>query len=735
MSSLTNKDKIVGAYVTEWGIYHTGMNVRDVPIDKISMLFYAFMLPQPSASDLALWKANWQFTMVPYDPSIPEGTLTQQDGYAWSINLPQLKELKARKPSLKIIISVFGWSMSFHASTILANATTRRRFVTSAVDLVVKNGFDGLDVDWEYPTVQGIGFNHISPNDPQNFAITLQELRAEFQRVDPNKKYLLTSAMGCNPKVIELYKVIHPYLDYVNTMTYDFAGAWDNGGHHAGLYPNPVSGNDQQWNVSSAVKNTLAIGCAPEKIILGMPMYGRGWSRIVPTDPKLPIYGRNVGTAATTYSGASGEPGLTNWKDIINVVGKNGLTQYYDSTSKAYFAHNTATGETWSYDTPETIALKTQYAMDNKLAGVFFWEIAQDTRDGKNNLLTSAVDVINKAPVDPVDPVDPVEPIFKLGVNLTLTQTSTAGGTGTIAITNSGTDQAKWSFGLVTNNFVMNNLTPFTKVGTIISSQTAIGAGQTVNGVFTYTGTANYTVTSPTSGVTTGLTLIPYVPPSQSKLSVALKSTANWTGNPSGGNGSITITNNSTSTLNNWSFQLTTGDFSITSFWTLTMSGTGTNLTIGPPSYNMSLAPGASITSGFGYIGNSFTTASSTSPNVNITVTPTGGSTGPSTLNFKVNIKSTANWGSGGNGLITITNNSSTPVSNWSFNLKPANFSVQSFWAVGTTGSGTEISVTPPAWNTTIGANSTITSGFGYTGSSAILSASTSTAGVVLTTN
>lgn len=742
MANLTNKNKILGVYYPEWAIYKKDFTVDKIPVNQITHIFYAFMLPNPNQADYTLWKNNWAFPMVPYDPTVPEGILVAQDAYANEINIPALRELKVRNPHIKILISVGGWSMSFNMSNVFSNPTTRKNFVTSAVDFIIKNGFDGIDLDWEYPGKQGIGFNHVSPNDPIYLALTLQELRSEFVRKLPNKNHLLTIAMGCSPDVIQLHKNVHPYVDYINAMTYDFAGAWGDGGHLAGLYNNPAAGSgNSEWNVSSAIQNILNTGFPANKINLGLPFYGRGWKKIVPNDPNLPIFGPSVGGDANTYSGGAGEPGLTNWKDLVNVVNKNGLTQYYDPIAKAYFAHNISTGETWSYDTPETIANKTRYALEKTLAGVFVWEITQDAPDVANNLLTSVVNVLNSAGGD--NP--PVDPIFKLEVKLILTQTSLNGGTGKISISNIGTTQTNWSIALTTNNFVIDNATQFIykNLGnnnitiSAPANQAVLFAGQTIDGTFTYSGTNNYSANSNTNGAVVYLTFIPFVPPvNNTNLSVVLTSTNSWTGNPAGGNGTITITNNSNSNLANWSFQLTTDDFIIQSFWNLTMIGTGKSIVVKPPGYSTTLGPNQSITSGFGYTGSSFTKASTDTPGVKLTIVSNSNDGNEiNELNFKVNIKNSQFWGAGGNGQIVITNNSDKPISNWSFTLETKNFIIQSFWSLGMKGSGNSIIVIPPSWGSTIAPGISITSGFGYIGTNPKLVATTTTQGVNIVLN
>lgn len=732
--------KIVGGYYTEWGIYHQNFGVNQIPVDKITHLFYAFMLPNPSQSDYNMWASNWAFPAKPYDPSIPTGTLVAQDAYANEINISNLKTLKARNPNLKILISIGGWSMSFNLSTVFADPTQRKNFVTSAVKFIVTNNFDGLDIDWEFVGVQGIGFNHVSDNDPASLAITLKELRDEFAKQAPGRSFLLSAAVGANPQVILNHQPSIPFLDFINLMGYDFSGAWGNGGHLSALYHNPKDvDTDPQWCVSAAIQNAINVGFSADKIVLGLPMYARGWNRIVPYDSSLPIFGQSTSGPGVTYSGAYGEPGLTDWKDMINVINKNGLNEYYDPVAMAPFVHNQITGETWTYDNPNSITLKTQYALDNNLGGVFFWELAEDTRNGVQNLLSAAVDTIKN---DGGNPSPPPPHIYNLNVKLTLTQTSSLGGTGVIAITNNDINAlSNWSFQLSTNNFTIQNFSQLSFNGSgnniniiPLTTQPTITSGQTISSSFNYTGSGVLSAFTTTQGVniTVESSQNPPLPPDDKfNFIVKLESTQNWGG---AGNGTISITNNTQDTITNWSFQLTTNNFTIQNFWALSFNafnGDGNNIIITPASWQTTINAGQTITSGFSYVGSAAFIANSNTDGV-IVITPDIG-TGDSNLNILVTIKSTQHWGSGGNGEITIVNASQNMITDWNFQLSTTNFIIQNFWTLQLSGSGNNINIKPASWQPTLNPGQQIISGFSYEGTSNSLQASSNTPGVNVT--
>lgn len=395
-----SRGKNVFGYYSEWSIYQRQFTVEMIPAKQLTHVIYAFLLPNPSQADFDLLAHNYPFPPKPYTPppAIPEGQLVYHDTAAGQENINKLRALKQQNPHLKVLISTGGWTLSWTLSKVAANPTLRRTFVSSFASFVVTNGFDGCDIDWEYPGKQGIGFNYIDENDPANFATLLKELKAELNRISPNKYILIVSAMGTNPIVIENYRQVEPYLDHILMMTYDYYGSFGDGGHLAGLHHG--GDMDPAFNVTAAVQKSLSLFPA-NKLNLGLPLYGRGWAKIIPTDPKNPIYGKSVGGPGVSYSGDAGEPGLTSWRHLKPVINKNGLKEYFDSEANAYYVHNDITGETWSYDNEKSIALKTQYAIDQSMGGIMFWELSDDLRnDNRNSLIANAVNVINDNPAN-----------------------------------------------------------------------------------------------------------------------------------------------------------------------------------------------------------------------------------------------------------------------------------------------------------------------------------------------
>jgi len=148
----------------------------------------------------------------------------------------RFNNLRKTNPQLTTIIALGGWYEGSEKYSDMARDPAKRKiFVDSAVALLQEHDFDGLDVDWEYPSNRG-GDKTIDKDD---FIALLTELKAAFE---PHG-YLLTSALSPGKKTIDSAYIIpklNDLLDIMNVMTYDYHGGWeDRLGHNAPLYKRP----------------------------------------------------------------------------------------------------------------------------------------------------------------------------------------------------------------------------------------------------------------------------------------------------------------------------------------------------------------------------------------------------------------------------------------------------------------------------------------------------------------
>jgi chitinase len=242
--------------------------------NKVEIIAYVFLrdrvLGPNEVAAKKLTRINYAFANVS-DGKVVEGFARDKENFAI------LKGLKQRNPDLKVLVSVGGWTWSKNFSDAALTKESRKIFIDSAVDFVIKYDLDGLDIDWEYPGLKGDD-NTFRPEDKENYTLLLKELRLRFNREGTRlHRHLYTSiATGSGKDFLEHTEMakVQLYVDSINVMTYDMYGGDKNTGHHSPLYENP----DDPKHVSSnkSVHNYLEVGVKPNKIVLGVPFYGKG---------------------------------------------------------------------------------------------------------------------------------------------------------------------------------------------------------------------------------------------------------------------------------------------------------------------------------------------------------------------------------------------------------------------------------------------------------------------------
>ncbi len=300
----------------------------------------------------------------------PEGLIVFDDPDA-PAHLAQLQALKAKNPRLKILVSVGGWGADNFSDAAVSEAS-RYAFAVSAVEMVKKYALDGIDLDWEYPGQAGPGIK-FRPEDKENFTAMLKALREHLDYLawqrgrwgkDP---YLVTiaSAAGRYFEHTEM-NVLHEYLDFMNVMTYDMAGSWaSKAGHHAPLFASPAGGPSTE----AYVKQHLEAGIPPEKIVVGVPFYARGFTGATAANDGLDQPYEKYG------------PGYSWWQLSSEVIGKQGFVRKWDETAHAPFLWNPETRTFITYDDPESLREKTEFVKKNRLGGIMYWEHSHDPEE------------------------------------------------------------------------------------------------------------------------------------------------------------------------------------------------------------------------------------------------------------------------------------------------------------------------------------------------------------------
>lgn len=280
--------------------------------------------------------------------------------------LGHLIALKQSKPALRVSIAVGGWSVGGFSEA-AATAAGRERFARSAAELVAAQGADGLDVDWEYPGHHESGIAS-SPQDRQNFTLLLQALRHALDRAGgKDRRYTLSIAVADGPFVdgIDLAAVA-PLVDWFNLMTYDFVNRMTpTTGHQTGLYRSTLAPPEARSG-DAAVRQFLAAGVPPAKLLLGAAFYGREFADVQPMHQGLyQPYGH--------YQGEHLWPDLK--REYIN---RQGFVRHWDRQARASWLWNAQTRTFITYDDPRSLAAKAAYVRAHHLGGIMYWEQRHD---------------------------------------------------------------------------------------------------------------------------------------------------------------------------------------------------------------------------------------------------------------------------------------------------------------------------------------------------------------------
>ena len=362
-----DSDRVVG-YVTSWGVYDRNFQMADIPAARLTHVNYAFANVVNGRCAIGDAWADIQRPLATDDLSLP-----------YRGNFNQLQVLKRKHPHLRVLLSVGGWTWSGGFSAAASTATGRDLLAASCVEMMERYGFDGLDIDWEYPVSGGLQVGRAA--DKQNYPLLLQNLRTRLETVEQRTgtERLLTIAGPGGPTTMANFDIpatMAP-LDWVNVMSYDFAGDWSpRTGHNAPLYSYPGI-EDPTFTLDSAMRRWVAAGAVQSKLNGGLAFYGRGFGGVTTAAPG--------GTFRSVPMGTSQAGQFDYWHLTTSVLGSMTIT--FDEQARVPYAFNPSTGVWMSYDDPRSIADKAAYLDANGYGGAMIWELSNDS----NSALLDAV--------------------------------------------------------------------------------------------------------------------------------------------------------------------------------------------------------------------------------------------------------------------------------------------------------------------------------------------------------
>jgi chitinase len=252
--------------------------------------------------------------------------------------LRSIVDLKKRKPSLKVLLSIGGWG-SGRFSEMAMTESTRKSFAADCKRVINQFQLDGIDMDWEHPTSSAAGIS-ASPKDRENFNLLMQEIRKAIG----NNKFL-TFASTADAQYYDL-NILAAIVNFVNMMVYDIDRPPY---HHSALHR---SDKVRRISADESIDKHIKEEMPAQKLVLGMPFYGH----------------RAGGTTAI-------------YKDVPNLLAQGNIEKWDDVAKMPYLEN--ASGEVmFVYDNARSIGYKCDYLLGRNLRGAMYWEYSQDDLEG-----------------------------------------------------------------------------------------------------------------------------------------------------------------------------------------------------------------------------------------------------------------------------------------------------------------------------------------------------------------
>jgi chitinase len=262
------------------------------------------------------------------------------------------------------MLSLGGWGGCRDCSEVFSTKKGRKLFTRSVKELLEFFKADGIDLDWEYPAIEGYPGHPFKPEDRANFTALVKQLRKKL-----GKSKIISFAAGGFTTFLEHsieWTNVMKYANFVNLMTYDLInGGSTSTGHHTPLY----STAGQAESGDHAVNYLLAAGIPANKLVLGAAFYGRLFDSV-----------QNINNGL--YQPARFRAYIPGKFIPDNLADKEGFVYYWDDIAKAPYYYNPVTRSFLTFENAESLTYKTRYVKEKKLFGIMFWQLTEDRSEG-----------------------------------------------------------------------------------------------------------------------------------------------------------------------------------------------------------------------------------------------------------------------------------------------------------------------------------------------------------------
>jgi len=341
-----------------WTGRRSGVPAAELPLDLLSHVSFAFVPVLPTGEVAAL-----------------------SDDSARDVR--ELSSRRRDEPGLSVLVSVGGWGRgSAPFSDLVAEPRAIQTFAEGIADTYLDGlGFDGIDLDWEYPVRGGVPENPARPEDRTRFADFVERLREFLDRRAERlgRRLLLTAATPAgryqdgglyDPRESYDFARLAASLDWINLMAYDMGNGYcPVATPNAPLRsvagdptPEPARGEN---NIEAALRLYQDSGVPAGRIVLGCPLYGRVFPGVRPERGGL-------------FSPYDGPVTTRDLREILSRAVRDHTERYEDPEAGIVWRHDPRTRTFLTYDPPETLARKGSYAREHGLRGVMVWEVGLD---------------------------------------------------------------------------------------------------------------------------------------------------------------------------------------------------------------------------------------------------------------------------------------------------------------------------------------------------------------------
>ncbi|KAG9698182.1 glycoside hydrolase, partial [Aureobasidium melanogenum] len=280
-------------------------------------------------------------------------------------------------PDLSMFISIGGWTFNQPSgpaattfSDLVASEENQRAFFKSLISFMSTYGFDGVDLDWSYPGAKNRGGR---PSDYDNFPIFIRRLKEALRGT--------TGRQGLSVTLPASYRYLQHYdlealnndVEWFNLKSFDLHGTWDKGDQQTEAR---MAAHANLTEIQDALDHLWRNNIYPYKVVLGLALYGRGYTATSPSCMELgcPF------ESGSLYGNCSLEIGVLHNTEIDTLlIEKNIEPNFLEDAAVKVVTWD----DQWiAYGDVETLGIKVDFAKGQCLGGVMVSAMTHDDWNG-----------------------------------------------------------------------------------------------------------------------------------------------------------------------------------------------------------------------------------------------------------------------------------------------------------------------------------------------------------------